>query len=184
MGLFVCIFLFSACSSNLNIGSEPSAAEKDRSYLAQVNDLLSNMDSDLKSFTDAASRNDLVAVQSNAKKINDTISSINNLDVPDDMKTVHDKYVSGCDSLKQALNNYVSLYCDVINRGGDINAPEYSQKLSDIQNLYNTGLKVLKEADQALSDLNKNKDQGQDAASDAQSGTQSLEAQISSASQS
>ena len=179
LSVVLSLCLFSACSANMNAG-QPSEAEKDRAYLAQVNDLLSNMDGDLKSFTDAASRNDLVAVQSNAKKINDTISSISNLDVPDDMKSVHDQYVSGCNALKQALNDYVSLYCDVINRGGDVNAPEYAQKLAAIQSQYNNGLKVLKDADQALADLNKNKNEGDNAAASAEDQLKSIEEKMSS----
>ena len=163
LGVFLSLCLLSACSAKMSAG-ELSSSEKDRAYLAQVNDLLTDMDGDLKSFTDATSRNDLVAVQSNAKKINYLISSISNLDVPDDMKSVHDQYVSGCNALNRALNDYVCLYCDVINRGADVNAPEYAQKLAAIQSLYNNGLKVLKDADQALADLNKNKKEWDNAA--------------------
>lgn len=148
-----CVFALalSACAttqtSNTSANTEQSA---NRTYMASVNQIMTNVDSDLEDFVDAVSRNDLVNMRTQADKAFTELDQLNSLDVPDEMSDIQAKYVEGATKLKNALNDYINLYTDVQN--GTVDDATYNTRIQSIQAEYDAGIAALQEGDQIASE--------------------------------
>ena len=77
-----------------------------------------------------------------------TIEDVKNTDATDRLQTVKDDYVDALCTLDDAMKAYVQLYTDVQN--GSVSDASYQQRLSDVQNAYNSGVEKMKAADDAV----------------------------------
>ncbi len=137
--------------------AEQQAQSDNRAYMSQVNQSMEELQTRLTSFTDAVSRKDVVAMRTQADNAFKILDSLSDQEAPDALKDVKEKYVSGCNSLKSALNDYITLYTD-IESATDENPFDwgtYDQRLAAIKATYDQGISDLQSADETVSSLQK-----------------------------
>ena len=127
-------------SANSN---EQTPAEQNRAYMSKVNQAMTDLDTNLTSFTEAVTRGDVISMKTQSDKAMNALDEVKNIEAPEAMQDVKTKYDSGCESLKQALKQYVDLYTS----GAEVT----QEVLAPIQQLYDSGVNSLKEADEAVS---------------------------------
>lgn len=131
-------------SANLNTNNQ-TPEQQNREYMSKVTLKMTDLATNLVTFTDAVTRSDAISMKTQCDKAMASLDEVKNIEAPEAMKDVKAKYDSGCDSLKQALTQYVDLYTS----GADIT----QEALDPIQQLYDQGVQALKEADEAVANL-------------------------------
>ena len=136
---------------------EQQAQAENREYMSQVNQTMEDLQTRLSSFTDAVSRKDVVTMRTQADNAFKALDSLSSQDAPEALKDVKEKYVSGCDSLKSALNDYITLYTEIESATDEkpFDWTTYDQRLSDIKTAYDKGISELKSADETVANLQK-----------------------------
>lgn len=136
---------------------EQEAQSENRAYMSQVNQTMEDLQTRLSSFTDAVSRKDVVSMRTQAENAFKTLDSLSGQDAPDALKDVKGKYVSGCDSLKSALNDYITLYTEIESATTDnpFDWSTYDQRLASIKEAYDKGISELQSADETVAGLQK-----------------------------
>lgn len=123
---------------------------ENRTYMSHVNQVMDDLETNLASFTDAVSRDDVVGMQTQAKNALATLDDLAGIEAPDDLSDVKSGYEEGADKLRGALNDYVALYTE-ISSATDAQAFDwstYESRLSAIQESYDEGISKLQEADE------------------------------------
>lgn len=133
-----------ACSS---AATGVDAAQQDnKSYMSQVNGIMDELGSDLDSFVDAVSRNDLVNMRTQADNAYKALDDLEALEVPDDLADVQKKYVDGSAKLRKALDDYIDLFTEA--SSGALEQSTYEDRIAVIQKAYDEGVALLKEGDE------------------------------------
>jgi uncharacterized phage infection (PIP) family protein YhgE len=140
--------MLGGCMPQQNAATESQKAN--RAYMSEVNQTMSSLDEGLGAFVDAVSRDDVVNMRTQADNACKAIDKLDDIDVPDDMKDIHKKYVEGADKMEQALNAYIALYTEIqqAKAGGSFDWSAYNERLAEVQGLYDEGYKALKDADE------------------------------------
>ena len=125
---------------------EEQAAQANRAYMSQVNEIMEKLGGNLDAFTDAVSRDDLVGMNIQMGNAKRTIDALAALVPPEVFKDVHAKYTEGVQQLRAALEEYVALYTDIQNEPD----ADYSERLASVQASYDAGIASLQAADDAL----------------------------------
>ncbi len=122
-----------------------------RTYMSQVNEIMTELDGCLTEFTDAVSSSDIVAMEKQLDQAAKAIGKLNALDVPDSMADIHKAYLEGTQKLDGALRDYVELYgeIDAASQGGSVDWTKYDKRIEQIQADYDAGVKALQDADAA-----------------------------------
>ncbi len=136
---------------------EQQAQSDNRAYMSQVNQSMEDLQTRLTSFNDAVSRKDVVSMRTQADNAFKALDSLSSQDAPDALKDVKEKYVSGCDSLKSALNDYITLYTEIESATAEnaFDWSTYDSRLSSIKEAYDKGISELKSADETVANLQK-----------------------------
>jgi hypothetical protein len=110
---------------------------------------MDTLQTDLKGFTDAVSRNDLVNMQTQADSALGDLDKLSSLDVPDGFDDIQSNYVDGTTKLRRALNDYIALYTEMAKTDGSYDQDAYNARIATIQQEYNDGVAALKAGDEA-----------------------------------
>ncbi|MDR0513805.1 MAG: hypothetical protein LBG81_01410 [Coriobacteriaceae bacterium] len=89
------------------------AASANRKYMSQVSVTMDDLGASLESFSDAAARNDLAAMEAQSENAGRLIDAFGKLVPPDALKDIHTEYLAGCRDLLEALEGYIGLYADM-----------------------------------------------------------------------
>lgn len=137
--------------------AEQQTQSDNRAYMSQVNQSMEELQTRLTSFTDAVSRKDVVTMRTQADNAFKVLDSLSDQEAPEALKDVKEKYVSGCVSLKSALNDYITLYTEIESATDEkpFDWSTYDQRLSDIKTVYDQGISDLQSADDTVSSLQK-----------------------------
>lgn len=140
------------CAQQDAATDEQSTSSK---YMAQVNQIMDELSTQLEDFEDAVTRGDIVSMKTKAAEALEVIDDLNDLEVPEVLNEVHASYVEGCDSLKQALESYVDLYADIETATEEhpFDFGSYDELLGNIQGLYDAGVELLESADSKAAEL-------------------------------
>ena len=127
------------------------AQELNRAYMSSVNQIMSDLDEQLESFVDAVSRNDVVAMQTQADAAFAILDELEDLTVPEGLEEIHACYLEGSALLEQALDAYIDLYVEIYSASSDddFDWSSYEERLAEIQALYDEGIAQLEAGDAA-----------------------------------
>lgn len=140
--------LATGCAGTTAQSADDSAAAQNRQYMATLNQQVSEIGTATDDFQKAVADSDVVTMQAKVSAVDKTIEDVKNTDATDRLQTVKDDYVDALCTLDDAMKTYVQLYTDVQN--GSVSDASYQQRLSDVQNAYNSGVEKMKAADDAV----------------------------------
>ena len=141
----LCVGVVAGCapaSSSLD-----SAQQGRGAYMSQVNSLMEKLNTDLDSFVDAVSRKDLVNMRTQADNAYKAIDDLAAIEPPEELSDVHQKYKDGTAKLREALDKYITLFAEV--NGDSFDQSTYEKRIADIQVIYDEGVDLLKQGDEA-----------------------------------
>lgn len=154
-GVLACVLAgslaLSACATggNATLTDEQKA---NRAYMSQVNETMVELDESLDSFVDAVSRGDVVNMRTQADNAYKVLDTLAELEAPESLSDVQKKYVEGSQKLEEALDAYIQLYAEADKAGKDFDWSSYDNRIKEIQQLYDDGVKALEEGDKAASE--------------------------------
>lgn len=136
---------------------DEDAVTQNRQYMSELNQNVSELSSKLEGFVDAASRGDVVTMQSQADNAFKVITNIESLQVPDDLEELKTGYTEACEKLRNALNDYIALYSEITaSAGGDsFDFATYNERINSIQQQYNEAIAQLESTDNTATELKK-----------------------------
>lgn len=151
LGALACVIalacgLLAGCANSAT-ASATAEQQANRAYMSQVNEIMEQLDISLDSFVDAVSRGDVVNMRTQADNAFKVLDKLGNLEAPDSLTDVQEKYVEGSDKLRGALDGYISLYADM--NGASFDMSTYDERIAQIQKLYDDGVKLMQEGDEA-----------------------------------
>ena len=117
--------------------------------MSQVNGVMAELGDELGSFVDAVSRNDVVNMRTQADNAYRSLDDLEAIEAPEGLSDVRQKYIDGTAKLREALDGYIALYTEV--ESGALNQSDYAARLAKVQALYDEGVDLLKQADEAAS---------------------------------
>lgn len=149
---FLAVSLWGCATPGAGTADEQSA---NRAYMSQVNQILNELSTELNDFDEAVARGDVVAMRTEADQAFKTLQQFHNLDVPSDLATVNDDYEIGIDSLRSALDGYITLYTEIesATEAHPFNYSTLDERIKVIQDLYDEGISHLKSGDETAADL-------------------------------
>lgn len=130
--------------------------QANRTYMTKVNLAMEDLNSRLTSFDEAVARGDAVTMRTQADNAFKAIDDLAAIETPDAMKDLQKNYVDGCNTLKDALNDYVALYTEISSAAEDrpFDFGTYDDRIKSVQEKYNKGIDQLKAADEEALKLN------------------------------
>lgn len=150
LGVFACAVvmvcaLFTGCMNGAG-NAATSEQQANRTYMAQVNEIMEDLNNGLDSFVDAVSRNDLVNMRTQADNAYQALDKLSDLEAPEALADVQEKYVDGSNKLREALDSYITLYTEMNSESFDM--ATYNSRIADVQKAYDEGVALLEEGDQ------------------------------------
>ena len=148
--------MLAGCSS-LQFGTQNSqqtqAQQESRAYMSKINQAMDDLNTRLESFTEAVSRGDVVSMRTQADNAYKALDTISTTDAPEALQSVKQGYVDGTNSLKSALDGYITLYTEIESATNSqaFDWSSYASKLAEIKSAYDAGISKLQEADKAAS---------------------------------
>ena len=133
--------------ANAAVDTATAEQQANRSYMSQVNEVMVELDEGLDSFVDAVSRDDVVNMRTQADNAYQALSRLSDIEAPEALSDVQEKYVEGANKLKEALDAYIVLYSEF--SAGTADQSSYDERIASIQALYDEGVKLLEEGDSA-----------------------------------
>ncbi|MEG0322402.1 MAG: hypothetical protein RR547_14425 [Raoultibacter sp.] len=142
----LCAVFLSGCMANNGQATEKN---ENREYMTQVNNAMNDLKTRLEGFDDAVSRNDLVAMRTQADSAFKALDTLGAIEAPEATKDIQTKYVDGTNDLKDALNLYIDLYTEIENatEAAPFDYSTYDSRLKDIKDAYDSGISSLEEGD-------------------------------------
>lgn len=140
--LALCMLIGCASQSQT---AEQQQQEANRAYMSSLNKIATELQDQMEGLSNSIASGDKVTVVSKAKDALTVLDKLDKLEVPEALTDVHEHFVAGCASLREALEGYAELYAN----GSGMSDASYSAKLSQIQDAYNAGIAELKLADEA-----------------------------------
>ena len=143
--LLLIVGVLAGCSP----GASSLSAEQqaNRSYMSQVNAVMSELGDELDSFNKAVSRGDVVNMRTQAENAYKVLDKLAAIEPPEDLADVHKQYVDGTSKLREALNAYIDLYTEI--DSGSFDQSTYNSRIAKVQSLYDEGVSTLQKADEA-----------------------------------
>ena len=114
--------------------------------MSKVNGIMEQLGDDLKSFSDAVSRGDVVNMRTQANNAYRSLDELSKLEAPEELADVKQSYVDGANKLRSALDEYIELFTEV--DAGSFDQSTYSSRLASVQKLYDEGVELLKKGDE------------------------------------
>lgn len=148
----LCCLMFAGCTTSSATTAATEEQQANRAYMAQVNDIMDQLDESLDTFVDAVSRGDIVNMRTQASNAYQVLDKLDSLEAPEALSDIQDKYKDGTDKLRQALDKYIDLYADAESSSFDWD--DYDKRIAEIQGLYDEGVKALQEGDEAAASKN------------------------------
>lgn len=144
---FTCLAVLVGCADT---SEQDDVQAKNRQYMSSVNQIMETLNTNMDGFVTAVKEGEVVSLSSQLSAVDQCVSDLNALDVPDAMSDIHASYVEGATELQTALKDYVDLYEEVkVPASGSYDYDDYQERLKDIQSHYDAGIKALEEADEA-----------------------------------
>lgn len=147
---------------------------ENRQYMSQVNQVMDDLETQLSGFTDAVSRDDVVGMQTQAQNALATLDDLESIEAPESLADVHQNYMEGAASLREALSDYVALYTEISSAGESqpFDWATYETRLAEIQEKYDAGIEKMSSGDElAAGKEGGEEQQGDGQASDGQQGS-------------
>ena len=146
------LFVLGGCAQQGTAANQQQS--QNRTYMAQVNQVMEDLKGRLEGFSDAVSRGDVVGMRTQADNAFKAIDDLNGLEVPDDLKDVQQEYVDGAAKLEEALSEYVSLYTEIDSAtdAQPFDWASYDDRVAQIQSLYDEGTGKLQSGDNKASE--------------------------------
>ena len=137
------------CANSAGTNATPEQQEN-RNYMSQVNATMEELGDSLDLFVDAVSRNDIVNMRTQADNAFKVIDKLADIEAPEALEDVQEKYVDGATKLREALDGYIALYSDMA--AGSLGEEAHSDRIAEIQALYDEGVNLLEEGDKLAAD--------------------------------
>ena len=147
---------------------------ENRQYMSQVNQVMDDLETQLSGFTDAVSRDDVVGMQTQAQNALATLDDLESIEAPESLADVHQNYMEGAASLREALSDHVALYTEISSAGESqtFDWATYETRLAEIQEKYDAGIEKMSAGDElAAGKEGGEEQQGDGQASDGQQGS-------------
>lgn len=151
--LLVALFAF-GCTVPQSTEAQ-STATSSRQYMADVNQMVEKLSTQLEGFQDAVSREDAVTMRTQADNAFQVLDELSAIEAPDELSELKKSYVKGADQLKGALNDYIDLYTEIASASAShpFDYSSYQDRISAIQDEYDEGVKTLEDADKSATEL-------------------------------
>ena len=103
----------------------------------------------LQKAEEAVKDGEVVSLSAQLSAVDQCVSDLEGLSVPDAMGDIHSSYVNGAKELQTALSSYVQLYEDVKAPANGVapSGADYDSRMAEIQSHYDAGIKALQDAD-------------------------------------
>ncbi len=156
IGALACAIVLSigvlAGCANSAMNAATSEQQANRTYMSQVNEIMEELQEGLGSFVDAVSRGDVVNMRTQADNAYQALDKLAALEAPEALGDIQEKYEDGTAKLREALDGYVTLYTEM--SGASFDMATYDDRIAKIQKLYDEGVKLMKEGDEAAAGKN------------------------------
>lgn len=154
-----CVFALTACSAPQQTLQQQDEDEvtQNRQYMSELNQNVEELSDKLEGFVEAASRGDVVTMQSQADNAFKVITDIESLQAPDDLEELKTGYTEACNKLRTALNDYITLYAEITQDASGDSFPysTYNERINAIQQQYNDAIAQLESTDNTATELKK-----------------------------
>ena len=141
-----CLGALVGCSAS----NEPTDAQtQNRQYMSSVNTIMETLNTNMDTFSKAVKDGEVVSLTAQLSSVDQCVSDLQGLTVPDAMGDIQSSYVNGAKELQTALSSYVQLYEDVKAPANGVapSTSDYNSRMADIQSHYDAGIKALQDAD-------------------------------------
>lgn len=128
-----------------------SEQAQNRAYMSQVNEVMGDFYDSLTPFVEAVSSGEAVAIRNEANSMNRILDKLSAIEAPEGLASIKEDYDDGTGKLRQALDDYLTLYDEI--QTGSFDWTTYDERRELIQNLYNEGVEALEKADADLAEL-------------------------------
>lgn len=141
-----CMASLVGCSGS---NEQADAQTQNRQYMSSVNTIMETLNSNMDTFAEAVKDGEVVSLSAQLSSVDQCVSDLEGLSVPDAMGDIQSSYVNGAKELQTALSSYVQLYEDVKAPASGVapSTADYNSRLADIQSHYDAGIKALQDAD-------------------------------------
>lgn len=141
-----CMASLVGCASS---NEQTDAQTQNRQYMSSVNTIMETLNTNMDTFAKAVKDGEVVSLSAQLSSVDQCVSDLEGLSVPDAMGDIQSSYVSGAKELQTALSSYVQLYEDVKAPASGVasSTADYNSRLADIQSHYDVGIKALQDAD-------------------------------------
>ena len=141
-----CMASLVGCASS---NEQTDAQTQNRQYMSSVNTIMETLNTNMDTFAKAVKDGEVVSLSAQLSSVDQCVSNLEGLSVPDAMGDIQSSYVSGAKELQTALSSYVQLYEDVKAPASGMapSTADYNSRLADIQSHYDAGIKALQDAD-------------------------------------
>lgn len=157
VAVFAGCLALAGCTQPLDAQSSSQAEEAptSRSFMANVNEASAELSDRMSAFTDAVSREDLVSMQTQADAAFAIIDQISQLECPEELNDLKQRYVDGCTQLKDSLNAYLQLYLemDTASAREPFDYGSYADRIAQVQQTYDDAVQTLQDADSAATEM-------------------------------
>ena len=102
-----CLAALVGCASN---NEQTDAQTQNRQYMSSVNTIMETLNTNMGAFSEAVKDGEVVSLSAQLSAVDQCVSDLEGLSVPDAMGDIHSSYVNGAKELQTALSSYVQLY--------------------------------------------------------------------------
>ncbi len=141
--------------------SEENAEEVDqqtlnREYMASVNQLMGDLQTQLEDFSSAVAQGDVVTMRTQADQAFKYLDDLEALEVPEGLTLVHQDYVDGAVALESALTAYMDLFTQIetATEAQPFDWTQFDSRVAEIQGLYDEGIEKFEAGDNAAAEMN------------------------------
>ena len=141
-----CLSALVGCSAS---NEQTDAQTQNRQYMSSVNTIMETLNTNMDTFSKAVKDGEVVSLTAQLSSVDQCVSDLQGLTVPDAMGDIQSSYVNGAKELQTALSSYVQLYEDVKAPANGVapSTSDYNSRMADIQSRYDAGIKALQDAD-------------------------------------
>ena len=135
-------------ASSSSSASTSTTATPARTYITEVHQVFSDIDTSMDDLVKAAKALDSTAATTALDAIDAHVTELQGIEVPSGLETLQEKYVEATKTLAQSLRDYATYRLQ-----GGASAEDAAAALSAIQSSYAQGIATLKEADSIAESL-------------------------------
>ena len=130
-----CLAALVGCASN---NEQTDAQTQNRQYMSSVNTIMETLNTNMGAFSEAVKDGEVVSLSAQLSAVDQCVSDLEGLSVPDAMGDIHSSYVNGAKELQTALSSYVQLYEDVKAPANGVapSGADYDSRMAEIQSHY------------------------------------------------